>query len=134
MHNHKTQDQIAQNSLISEEGLDGLIQQLHDTTQDDIKEVEKILQSFKDEIFIPGAGINTTSLQIYQESLSELLKTKIQTKDQLFKVATLLGNRLKEKAKADSGEKEYDFSDIKKQINESNLTPLESDTDYDEDE
>lgn len=134
MHNHKTQDQIVQNSLISEEGLDGLIQQLHDTTQDDIKEVEKILQSFKDEIFIPGAGINTTSLQIYQESLSELLKTKIQTKDQLFKVATLLGNRLKEKAKADSGEKEYDFSDIKKQINESNLTPLESDTDYDEDE
>lgn len=121
-------------ALISEEGFDALIQQLHDTTQEDIKEVEKILQSFKDEIFVTGAGINTTSLQIYQESLSEMLKTKIQTKDQLFKVAGLLANRLKERAKADSGEKEYDFSDIKKQINESKLTPIDSDTDYNDDD
>lgn len=134
MQDSQVQDQSIQAPLISEEGFDALIQQLHDTTQEDIKEVEKILQSFKDEIFVPGAGINTTSLQIYQESLSEMLKTKIQTKDQLFKVAGLLANRLKERAKADSGEKEYDFSDIKKQINESKLTPIDFDTDYNDDD
>lgn len=134
MDDSQVKDQSIQAPLISEEGFDALIQQLHDTTQEDIKEVEKILQSFKDEIFVPGAGINTTSLQIYQESLSEMLKTKIQTKDQLFKVAGLLANRLKERAKADSGEKEYDFSDIKKQINESKLTPIDFDTDYNDDD
>lgn len=134
MQDSQVQDHSIQAPLISEEGFDALIQQLHDTTQEDIKEVEKILQSFKDEIFVPGAGINTTSLQIYQESLSEMLKTKIQTKDQLFKVAGLLANRLKERAKADSGEKEYDFSDIKKQINESKLTPIDFDTDYNDDD
>ena len=134
MSKNQNQDPQAPTTLISEEGLDGLITQLHDTTQEDIKEIEAILKSFKDEIFVPGAGINTTSLQIYQESLSEILKTKIQTKDQLFKVATLLSNRLKERAKEESTEKEYDFADIKKQIQASQLASANEDDDDDDED
>lgn len=124
-------DEIKKN-LISDDGLDGLIQQLHDTTQDDIKEVEGILKSFKDEIFTPS-GINTTSLQIYQESLSEILKTKIQTKDQLFKVANLLSGRLKEIAKVESVDKTINFADIKSQIEKHNQNS-DSDYSYDDDD
>ena len=134
MSKNQNQDPQAPTTLISEEGLDGLITQLHDTTQEDIKEIEAILKSFKDEIFVPGAGINTTSLQIYQESLSEILKTKIQTKDQLFKVATLLSNRLKERAKEESTEKESDFADIKKQIQASQLASANEDDDDDDED
>lgn len=105
-------------NLISEEGLDQLINDLYNGAKIDIGEVDNMLKRYYDQL---GAQDNTndTALTVLGESINNLLRNKYSARDQLFKVANLVKDRVRKKEDAGNGmDKVFSIHELRKRIEE----------------
>lgn len=102
--------------LITDEGLESLITDLYIGANLDIKEVDSMLNRFYN-LLGEQDDTNETNLTVFGENINNLLRNKYSARDQLFKVANLIKDRLKAKNNnEDSIESILDITELKKRL------------------
>lgn len=103
-------------NLITDEGLESLITDLYIGANLDIKEVDSMLNRFYN-LLGEQDDTNETNLTVFGENINNLLRNKYSARDQLFKVANLIKDRLKAKNNnEDSIESILDITELKKRL------------------
>lgn len=103
-----------ENNIITEEGLDSIINDLYNGSNKDIKEVDSLLKKYYDKLQGENGEVNDTALTIYGEPINRLLTNKYSARDQLFKVANLIKDRIKRKSEVNELDDVLNIHDLKK--------------------
>ena len=102
-------------NLISEEGLDQLINDLYDGAKIDISEVDNMLKRYYDQLGAQDSTDNT-ALTVLGESINNLLRNNYSARDQLFKVANLIKDRVKKKSELNGEDEIFSIHELRRKL------------------